>query len=488
MMTSGLFRDPVSRRASRKEQRKEKRMNPHNTLMTEGNIRLKMLGFALPILAGYFFQQLYNTVDALIVGNYLDADALAAVASTGSYVYLMIGFVAGFATGAGIIISRHIGANHPEDTEKAVHTAVALGGIFSILMTVLGILVTPGILRLMGTPESVFDRSCRYLQVYFAGVSALVMYNMFVSILQASGESRFPLLCLVASSLTNIALDLLFIAVFHMDVEGAALATVLSEILSMALVGGKLLKRRDSIRIRLNRIRVDRDSLHYIVTYGLPTAVQGCVIDLSNMLIQSYINSFGRDAMAGIGASTKMEGFLFLPVTAFSMALTTFVSQNMGAGKRDRVREGAKFGLLCTFGLLLVFGTVAYLWAPGMVSLFNADPEIIRFGAGRTTVCAFFYCLCGFSHTASALMRGLGKPMTPMVVMLVCWCLVRVAVLFTLGQVVHDIRLIYWIYPFTWTLSSIVYLLAFRKMKLFSRTRGSMVPGVPAATEGGGGD
>ncbi len=445
-------------------------MAQRNTLMTEGSIRRKMLGFALPILAGYFFQQLYNTVDALIVGNYLDADALAAVTSTGSYTYLMIGFVTGFSTGAGIIIARHIGADSPAETEKAVHTTVALGLVFSVIMTALGILVTPGILRLMGTPDSVFGRSCRYLQVYFAGSSALIMYNMFVSILQASGESRFPLLCLVASSLTNIVLDILFIAVFHMDVEGAALATVLSEILSMVLVGGKLLKSRESIRVRPRKIRVDHESLRYIIRYGFPTAMQGCVIDLSNMLIQSYINSFGRDAMAGIGASIKLEGFMFLPVTAFSMALTTFVSQNMGAGKRDRVRAGAKFGLLCTAGLLLAFGAVAYFLAPSMVSLFNSDPEIIRFGAGRTTTCAFFYCLCGFSHTASAVMRGLGKPMTPMIVMLVCWCAVRVLVLFTVGQALHEIWLIYWIYPFTWTLSSIVYLLNFRKQPLLARS------------------
>ena len=442
-------------------------MTQHRNLMTEGNIRRKMLGFALPILAGYFFQQLYNTVDALIVGNYLDADALAAVTSTSSYTYLMIGFVAGFATGAGIIIARHIGGDSPEETEKAVHTAVALGLFFSVILTAAGILVSPAILRLMGTPETVFPRSCRYLQVYFAGAGALVMYNMFVSILQASGESRYPLLCLVVSSLTNIVLDILFISVFHMDVEGAALATVLSEILSAVLVAVKLLRTKESIRLQPRRIRVDRSNLKYIIRYGFPTAMQGCVIDLSNMLIQSYINSFGRDAMAGIGASIKTEGFMFLPVTAFSMALTTFVSQNMGAKKTDRVREGARFGLLCTAGMLLTFGAIAYFLAPTLVSLFNSDPEIIRYGAGRTTTCAFFYCLCGFSHTASAVMRGLGKPMTPMLVMLICWCAVRVLVLFTLGQAVHDIRLIYWIYPFTWTLSTIVYLFEFRKQKLF---------------------
>ena len=443
-------------------------MTQHHNLMTEGNIRRKMLGFALPILAGYFFQQLYNTVDALIVGNYLNADALAAVTSTGSITYLMVGFTAGFATGAGIIAARHIGADNPEETEKAVHTAVALGLFFSVVLTALGVWATPGILRLMGTPDTVFDRSCRYLQIYFAGASALIMYNMFVSILQASGESRYPLICLVVSSLTNIGLDLLFISVFHMDVEGAALATVISEVLSMVLAGAKLLRSREAIRLQPRKIRTDPNNLRYILRYGFPTAMQGCVIDLSNMLIQSYINSFGRDAMAGIGASQKAEGFMFLPVTAFSMALTTFISQNVGAKKPDRVREGTRFGLLCTAGLLLSFGTAAYFLAPKLIALFNSDPEIVRFGAGRTTVCAFFYCLCGFSHTASAVMRGLGKPMTPMLVMLICWCAVRVLVLFTVGQAVHDIRLIYWIYPFTWSLSTVVYLFSLRKYHVFS--------------------
>ncbi len=449
--------------------RGERNVTEHRNLMTEGNIRRKMLGFALPILAGYFFQQLYSTVDALIVGNYLDADALAAVTSTGSYTFLMIGFVSGFATGAGIIIARHIGSENPEETEKAVHTAVALGLLFSAVLSAAGYLITPGILHLMGTPESVFPRSCLYLQIYFAGAGALVMYNMFVSILQASGESRYPLLCLVASSLTNIVLDIVFISVFHMDVDGAALATVISEILSMTLVAVKLLRSRESIRVQPRRIRVDRHNLRYIVRYGFPTAMQGCVIDLSNMLIQSYINSFGRDAMAGIGASQKAEGFMFLPVTAFSMALTTFVSQNVGAKRMDRVREGTRFGLLCTAALLLAFGTAAFFLAPKLVALFNSDPEIVRYGAGRTTVCAFFYCLCGFSHTASAVARGLGKPLTPMLVMLICWCAVRVLVLFTLGQAVHDIRMIYWIYPFTWSLSTAFYLFSFRKQRLFTR-------------------
>ena len=433
-------------------------------LMIEGNVRRKIISFAIPIFIGHFFQQLYNTVDSLIVGNLIDAQALAAVTSTSSFIYLMTAFFMGFSTGAGVVIARHIGARDVGQTGKAVHTAVAMGLVFSVAMTVCGLLISPGVLRLLGTPEDVFDRALSYLRVYFLGSSALVMYNIFVGILQAAGDSRHPLVYLVISSLTNIVLDTVFIAWFHMDVDGAALATVLSEILSAALVILRLTRHGGSIRVRLNRLTFDRDNLRSIIRYGLPTALQGCVIDLSNMLIQSYVNSFRSPAMAGVGASAKVEGFAFLPVTAFSMALTTFISQNMGARRLDRAREGMRFGLLCTVGVLGVLGAVMYALAPQIIALFNPDPEIVAYGVGRTRVCALFYCLVGFSHAASAVARGLGRPMTPMVVMLVCWCAVRVLVIATVGQMIHDIRLVFWIYPFTWTLSTVVYLFYLRKM------------------------
>ena len=435
----------------------EERVNVSQYLMTEGNIHSKIIRFAVPVFIGHFFQQMYNTVDSLIVGNLINAEALAAVASTASYIYLMTAFFMGFAMGAGVVIARHIGARDETETGKAVHTAVGLGLVFSLLMTLCGIFLSPVVLGWMGTPENVMDQASRYLRVYFSGSVAIVMYNVFVGILQAAGDSKHPLVYLVISSVTNIALDLLFIGVFHMGVEGAALATVFSLILSMVLVARLLLTTRESFRLRPRAIRFDRDNMRQIFRFGIPTALQGCVIDLSNMLIQSYINSFGSQAMAGLGASSKIEGFAFLPVTEFSMALTTFISQNIGAQRKERIREGMRFGLGCTAGMLLVTGALMHIFAPQLITLFNREPEIIAYGVTRTRICALFYCLVGFSHTASAVARGLGKPMTPMVVMLVCWCFVRVAVLLTIGRVWHDIRLVCWIYPFTWTLSTIVY-------------------------------
>ena len=434
--------------------------------LTEGSIRRGIIGFAIPIFIGYLFQQLYNTADSLIVGNYLGENALAAVSSNAAFIYLFVGFFMGFATGAGVVIARHIGADDPHQTSLAVHTTVAMGLAFSVLVSVLGVAVTPAMLRWMRTPPEVFTESCKYLRIYFAGATGLVMYNMLVGILQASGDSRHPLIYLIASSLVNVVLDVLFVAVFHMGVEGAAYATVISQFLSMFLAAARLMRLEGSIRVVPRRVRFDPDNLRYIVRNGLPTALQACVIDLSNLLIQSYINSFGNLAMAGIGASTKVEGFAFLPVTAFSMAVTTFVSQNMGARKYDRVRGGIRFGLLCTLATIELLGVATFLFAPQIVGLFNRNPEVIRFGRGRTQVCALFYCLVGFSHVASAVMRGLGKPMTPMVIMLTCWCAVRILVLFTLGQAVHDIRLAFWIYPFTWALSSAVYAVLLKRIRV----------------------
>ena len=433
-------------------------------LLTRGSIRLKIIRFAIPIFVGYLFQQLYNTADSLIVGNYLGETALAAVSTNAPIIYIFVGFFMGFATGAGVVIARHIGADDPRQTTLAVHTTVAMGLVFSAILSIAGVMIIPTMLRWMGTPDDVFVESGKYLRVYFAGSTGLVMYNMLVGILQASGDSRHPLIYLIISSLVNVVLDVLFVAYLGMGVEGAAFATIISQFLSMTLAAVRLLRIDSSIRLSIKKVRFDRQNLVYIIRNGLPTAMQACVIDLSNILIQSYINSFGSLVMAGVGASAKLEGFVFLPVTSFSMAVTTFVSQNMGAKQYDRVKKGIRFGLVCSFAIIATMAMAMFVLDPQLVGLFNQNPEVIRYGMNRTRTCAFFYCMVGFSHVASAVMRGLGKPMTPMVIMLTCWCAVRILVLFTLGQMVHDIRLAFWIYPFTWTLSSTVYVVLLKKI------------------------
>ncbi len=437
----------------------------NSQLMTIGDYRKKIILFAIPLLIGNLFQQMYNTADSLIVGNLLGASALAAVSGVSSLVFLFVGFFQGFSTGAGVIIARFIGAQKEEETSKAVHTTVCLGIILSILMTLFGYFFSPEILKLMGTPDDVFPLSKMYLQIYFLGFSGLVMYNTFTGILQATGDSKHPLYYLVASSLINVVLDIFLIGVVGMSVDGAAYATILSEILTALLAGFRLVKNPGPTQIHLSKLKIDGDCIKQIVRYGFPTALQASVIDISNILIQSYINSFGSLAMAGIGASTKAEGFIFLPVTAFSMAMTTFISQNMGAEQYKRAKDGIRFGYFAALSIIFVFGLILFLFAPTIISFFNNDPDVIVYGTGRCRICAAFYLLVGYSHISSAVCRGLGKPAAPMIIMLVCWCAVRVGVLFTIGQIFHTILLAYWIYPITWTLSTVTFFLYIRKVE-----------------------
>lgn len=436
-----------------------------NAVMTEGSITKKIIFFAIPIFIGQLFQQLYNTVDSLIVGNLISSSALAAVSATGTLTFLVIGFFFGFSQGAGIIIAREIGAGNAERTSKAVHTAVAMGLFFSAAITTLGVGFSPFMLRLMGTPEEVLPEAVLYLRVYFMGCTGLIMYNTFVGILQASGDSRHPLMYLIISSMLNVVLDTVFIAVFKMGVDGAALATIISQFTSMFLSLRRLIKYDTIIKISLRKIRFDMPSLRGIVRFGFPTALQGSIIDISNILIQSYVNSFGKDAMAGVGAYSKLEGFAFLPVISFSMAMSTFISQNLGAGKKDRIKKGMRFGLLCTMLSIEAIGVIVFFLSPLLIKAFNSDPEVIYYGVARAKVASLFYCLLGFSNVTAAVMRGLGKPMAPMITMLVCWCAVRVAVFMTVGQIYHEFLLTCWIYPATWALSSLVYVILYRVYK-----------------------
>ncbi len=436
-----------------------------DNLMTSGSIKKRIILFAVPIFIGQLFQQLYSTVDSLIVGNLIGKTALAAVSSTGSITFLVIGFFFGFSMGAGIVVAREIGAQSKEGIERSVHTTVAMGLFFSAAITIIGVTLSPVMLKLMGTPKEVMEEATVYLRIIFAGSTGLIMYNTFVGILQASGDSKHPLIYLICSSITNVILDVVFISIFKMGVEGAAIATILSQFLSMALALSRLLRAESYIKLRLTKIRFNVKTLKQIVRFGLPTALQGSIIDIANILIQSYVNSFGADAMAGIGAYSKIEGFAFLPVISFSMAMSTFISQNIGANKHDRVKKGMRFGLLCTVTSIEIIGIIAFIAAPELIKLFNGNPDVIYFGVLRARICAPFFFLLGFSNVTSAIMRGLGKPMAPLVVMIVFWCAVRVIVFMTVGRVYHNILLTCWIYPITWGLSTVVYGILFKVYK-----------------------
>ena len=431
--------------------------------MTTGSISKRMIAFALPLLLGNLFQQLYNTVDSLIVGNFLGSSALAAVSSSGSLISMLIGFLSGIASGAGVIVSRYFGANDEKDVCRAVHTMVAFGLVAGVLMGVVGVVFSPQILVWMGTPDSVMSESVAYLQIYFFGSLGFVMYNIFVGILQAVGDSRHPLYYLMVSSVVNLVLDLLLIAGFHTGVGGAALATVVSQLISAALCFAQLLRTRASYRIRLSQIRFDFKMLRQIVQIGLPSGVQNSIISFANVIVQSHINAFGAMAMAGYGAYSKIEGFAFLPINSFTMAMTTFVGQNLGAGQKDRTRRGARFGILTTVLLAELIGVVVFLLAPQLVAAFDSNPEVIRFGVEKARTAALFYCLLAYSHSVASVLRGAGKAVVPMLIMMTFWCVVRVTFLSISIPMTHSIQMVYLVYPLTWSLSSIAFFFYYKK-------------------------
>lgn len=439
-------------------------MKKNQMLMTSGSIWKQMLLFAFPVFLGNLFQQLYNTADSLIVGNFLGSSSLAAVTSCGELIFLMTGLFQGIAVGAGVVIAHYFGAKDTKNMQNAIHTLVAYGLIFGAFLTVFGYFFAPTILRWMGTPKNVISLSSTYLQIYFLGTLGMIMYNVCVGILQSVGDSKHPLYFLIASSVVNVILDLFFVAVLHMNVEGAALATILSQFLSAILCLYLLLTTQESHQIHISKIKIHADMGKEILKMGIPTGVQNCIISISNVVVQSNINTFGSLAMAGIGTYQKIEGFAFLPITSFMMALTTFVSQNRGAKEYERARKGARFGLTCTVLLAEGIGLLIAVFAQPLMRCFNQNPQVIQYGVNRAHYATILFFLLAYSHGVSAVLRGVGKSMVPMVVMLVCWCFVRVTLLTALNIMFHNILFVYLIYPFTWTLSSIVFFLYYRKI------------------------
>ena len=418
--------------------------------------------FAVPIFLSQLFQQLYNTADALIVSKFLGDNALAAVSASGPLVFLMVSFFAGAATGAGVAISRYFGAGDYDRVSRTIHTTVLLGLFSSIFLTAVGVGFTPTLLRWMETDPQVMADAVSYFRCYFAGIGTVVMYNTFTGIMNALGDSRRPLYYLIVSSLTNIALDLLFVGAFRWGVWSAAVATIVSQAVSVVLCLLHLTKKGTVFQLRWSALRIDGALLREILRYGLPAGVQNSVIALANVVVQTNINSFGKDAMAAYGAYSKIEGFAFLPVTSFSMAITTYVSQNLGAGQKERARRGARFGILAAPIIAEVIGILTYLTAPALIGLFSKTPEVLSLGVLETRTISLFYFLLAFSHAVASVCRGAGKAFVPMAIMLSIWCVIRILYIMLMMRLFHQIVYVYWAYPLTWALSSVIYFLYFR--------------------------
>ena len=427
--------------------------------MTVGSVRRAIVSFAMPIFLSQLFQQLYNTADSVIVGNLLGKQALAAVSSSASLIQLLTALMIGIALGAGVVISRHFGAEDYDTLSRAIHTTAAFGIIAGAALTALGVLLSPALLRWMGTAPDVMDNSVIYFRNYFLGSMAVMLYNVFTGIMNALGDSRRPLYYLMLSSALNVALDLLFIGVFHLGVGSAAVATVISQAVSALLSFLHLRKPGPIFQLRLCKLRVHLDLMKEIVRMGLPTGVQNSVISIANVLVQSYINSFGSDAMAACGTYAKLQGFGFLPITSFALALTTFVSQNLGAKQYERARQGARFGILSTVVMAEIIGVLMVIFAVPMARLFNSDPEVVRIAVSQTRIENLFFFLLAFSHAVAGVCRGAGRATVPMLVMLSSWCVFRIIFISIAMRILRDIRVLFWCYPLTWAISSAIFLI-----------------------------
>lgn len=430
-----------------------------DTDMTEGSIPRLLIHFALPLLIGNIFQQLYNTVDSIVVGNYVNKQALAAVGCTGPIINTLIGLFAGLAAGAGVVISQYYGAKDREKLHSAVQTTITLTLIMCVALTVLGVALTPYMLKMMDTPDDVFVEAVEYLRIYFMGVSGLLLYNIGSGILRAVGDSTHPLYFLIFSALTNTVLDVLFVKFFRMGIAGASIATVIAQCISALLVISMLIRSSADYRIDLRALQLRGSILRKVCAIGIPSALQLAVTAFSNIFVQSYINHFESSCMAGWAAYNKIDAFALLPMMSLSMAVTTFMGQNLGAGKLARAKKGPLvcLGISMVINVLILIPLI--LLAPQLVSLFNQEEEVLRFGTLFIRMISPFYLLCAINQILSGALRGAGDTKTSMFIMLGCFVVFRQIYLFIVYRLGGGIIPIALGYPAGWILCSSILLI-----------------------------
>ncbi len=430
--------------------------------MTEGKIWKKLLLFSIPLMMGSFFQQLYNTADSIIVGNYVGKEALAAIGTTDNLINTFIGFFMGLSTGAGIIISQYFGAKDEKNVQIAVNTTIGLTFVMSVICTVCALGFRTQMLKLMNTPAEVFVQADAYLRIYFLGVTGLLFYNMGAGILRAVGDSCRPLYFLIFSTVLNIVLDLIFVAGFSLGVEGAAYATVISQGASAVLVMIVLSRERASYRVVWNRIRLNPEMIGKIVRVGLPMALQSAVVSFSNVFVQSYINHFGVASMAGWLAYGKVDKFCLLPIQSLSLGLMTFVGQNYGAKRYDRIRKGIRTGLTMCFGIAICMIILINLFAESLVSMFIQSPDVVKFGTLFIHIEMPFYLALCVNSVYDSTLRGIGMTKGPMLIMMINSILFRQIYLFVVSRVSESMIPIVLGYPLGWILCSVMLVLYYK--------------------------
>ena len=447
-------------------------MGRRDSDMTEGNIWMHMIRFSVPMAIGLLFQQLYNTVDTLVVGQFVGKQAQAAVGSTGPIINTVVGFCAGLATGASVVISQRYGAHDREGLRKAVHTTVALTLLLSVIATAIGQVIILPMLRFMQTPEDVLSDSSLYLTIYFAGISGILFYNLGSGILRAVGDSRRPLLFLILSALLNTGLDLLFVVGFGMKVDGVALATVLSQIISAVMIMVALSRERGDYGIRWRKIRVDRESLREILRIGLPSSIQSAITAFSNVFVQSYINQFGSACMAGYGVYGKIDAFVLIPVQSISMSSTTFVGQNWGAKQPERAREGVRTAIWMSILSTAVLGLAVFILARPLMTLFSPEEDVIEYGIRFIHIVTPFYIAICFNQIYAGALRGVGDATAPTVIMLISFVAFRQVYLAVTKAMGAGFLAVALAYPVGWILCSTLLVIRYSRSVLVRGEKG----------------
>ncbi len=433
--------------------------NKNTLLMTQGNIWKLLITFSIPLIIGNLLQQMYNTADSIIVGNFVGSNGLAAVGSGTALINLIIAFAQGAAVGAGVVVSQYIGADKKDKIKISVHTSICISIILGLILSLLGIFASPSLLIMMKTPKVVLKSSILYLQIYCGGLIFNVIYNMATGILNAAGNSKKPLVYLAIASFTNIILDLLFIKIFKLGVMGAAIATDISQAISCVLAIGYLLKVKSDYKLYIKDLKINKETAVKIIKIGLPTAIQNMVISFSNVLVQSSVNAYGATAMAGYAAYLKIDGFNILPVLSISMAVTTFTGQNVGANRLDRVKKGMYSSLIMVLVYTVFIGAVLLIFSHQVLGLFTHSAQVIMYGQLAMKYFCPYYFLLGILNVLAGTVRGAGKGIPPMIILLFSMCIFRILWIKIALPFYSSIDGVFILYPISWLVGAILMIL-----------------------------
>ena len=435
--------------------------NKYEIDMYNGSILKKMLLFSFPLIISGILQLLFNAADVVVVGRFAGDNALAAVGSCGSLINLLTNVFIGMSTGANVVAARFYGAKKDKDVQNTVHTAMLLSFICGVILTIIGFFGAHRILLLMQVPEEVLPLSVTYIKIYFLGMTATMIYNFGSSLLRAIGDTKRPLYYLLTAGVINIILNLIFVIAFKMSVAGVALATVISQIISAVLVVLCLMRENNALKLNLKKLRIDKRNFIMILQIGLPAGLQGSVFALSNVVIQSSINTFGNISVAGNSAAGNIEGFVYVAMNAFYQAALSFTSQNLGAGRFDRIKKIILFALSYVTLLGLISGNLVCFFGETLVGFYSDNPDVIAAGINRLSVVCRFYFLCGLMDVMCGVLRGLGTSVTPMVVSMLGACGLRLLWIATIFQIeqFHTLKSLYFSYPISWSLTFLAHLI-----------------------------